>query len=61
MVIYSPAHPRFSIPERYSGKQDYLDRVAKSARDLVSQRFLLAGDVDAVIRRASAMWDAVTR
>ena len=53
--------PRLSIAERYSGKQAYLDRVEKVARDLVSQRFLLAGDVDAVVRRASAMWEAITQ
>jgi Alpha/beta hydrolase domain len=51
--------PRLSIAERYASKQDYLDRVTKSARDLVSQRFLLSGDVDVVVRRAAAMWDAI--
>jgi hypothetical protein len=55
------ADPRLSIAERYSGKQDYLDRVTKSASDLVSQRLLLPGDVDAVVRRASAMWDAIAQ
>ena len=53
--------PRLSIAERYFGKQDYLDRVQKCARDLVSQRFLLPGDVDAVLKRASAMWDAIAQ
>jgi hypothetical protein len=53
--------PRLSIADRYSGKQDYLDRVQKSARDLVSQRFLLPADVDAVLKRASAMWDAIAQ
>jgi hypothetical protein len=52
---------RLSIAERYSGQQDYLDRVEKSAQNLVSQRLLLAGDVDAVVQRASAMWDAIAR
>jgi hypothetical protein len=51
--------PRLSIAERYSSKQDYLDRVQSAARDLVSQRFMLAEDVEAAIRRASAMWDAI--
>jgi hypothetical protein len=53
--------PRLSIAERYSGKQDYLDRVEKAARELVSQRFLLPADVDAVLKRASAMWDAIAQ
>jgi hypothetical protein len=52
---------RLSIAERYSGKQDYLDRVEKSAQNLVSQRLLLAADLDAVVQRASAMWDAIAR
>ena len=53
--------PRLSIAERYSGKQDSLDRVEKAARELVSQRFLLPADVDAVLKRASAMWDAIAQ
>jgi hypothetical protein len=53
--------PRPSIAERYSGKQDYLDRVEKAARELVSQSFLLPADVDAVLKRASAMWDAIAQ
>jgi hypothetical protein len=51
---------RLSLAERYPSKQDYLDRVTKSARELVSERFLLPGDVDAIVARASAMWDAIT-
>jgi hypothetical protein len=51
---------RLSLAERYPSKQDYLDRVRKSARDLVSERFLLPGDVDAIVARASAMWDTIT-
>ena len=52
---------RLSIAERYSGKQNYLDRVEKAARELVSQRFLLANDIDAVVRRAAAMWDSIAQ
>jgi len=51
--------PRLSIAERYTSKQDYLDRVQRAARDLVSQRFMLAADVEAAVRRAGAMWDAI--
>ena len=50
---------RLSIAERYLSKQDYLDRVERASGDLVTQRFMLAGDVEAAVRRASAMWDAI--
>jgi hypothetical protein len=51
--------PRVSIAERYSSKQDYLDQAQRAARSLVSQRFMLTGDVDAVMRRAGALWNAI--
>jgi Alpha/beta hydrolase domain len=51
--------PRPSIAERYAGRQDYLDQVARASQDLVGQRFLLAEDVPAVLRRAEDMWSAV--
>jgi hypothetical protein len=50
---------RPSIEERYRGKQDYLDRVKRSAADLVRARFMLAGDTDAVVLRAEDVWNAV--
>jgi hypothetical protein len=51
--------PRRPLAERYSGRQDYLDRVDRAARELVRQRLMLAGDVAAVVRRAEMLWDAV--
>ena len=39
--------------------EDYLDQVTRASRDLVRQRFLLAEDVPAVLRRAEDMWGAV--
>ena len=51
--------PRLSIEERYSGKQDYLDKVQASARALVKQGYLLDRDVPQVAERASAEWDFV--
>jgi len=53
--------PRFSVEERYAGKQVYLDKVQAAARDLVKDRYLLERDVPTVIERASAEWDFVTR
>jgi hypothetical protein len=51
------ADARPSIEERYSGREDYLDRVRKAAEGLVKDRFLLRADVPAVLRRAEDMWD----
>ena len=51
--------PRLSIAERYAGRQDYLDQVARASGDLVRQRFLLAEDAPAVLRRAGDMWGAL--
>ena len=50
---------RLSIRERYTGRQDYLDRVKRAAAELVRQRFMRADDVPAVVRRAEDMWNAV--
>ena len=50
---------RPSIAERYMGRQDYLDRVRRAAGDLVTQRFLRAADVDAVVERAALMWEVL--
>jgi hypothetical protein len=51
---------RKSIEERYAGREDYLKHVKQAADDLVRQRFLLAGDVTSVLRRAGQMWNAFT-
>ena len=50
---------RLSITERYTGRADYLARVARAADDLVRQRFLRADDVPAVTQRAERRWDIV--
>jgi hypothetical protein len=52
---------RPSIAERYKGRQDYLDRVRAAADALVSQRFMLAVDVAAVVRRAEETWSVVAQ
>jgi alpha/beta hydrolase family protein len=51
--------PRLSIAERYSSRQEYLDRVQRAVRDLVAERFMLAGDAGAVMQRAERMWDRI--
>jgi len=53
--------PRPSLEERYKGRDDYLAKVRVAAGELVRERFLLQGDVDAVVRQAGERWDFVTR
>jgi hypothetical protein len=50
---------RLSIAERYTGRQDYLDRVKQAVEDLVRQRFMRGEDVRAVLLEADKTWTAV--
>jgi hypothetical protein len=50
---------RLSVEERYTGRQDYLDRVKKAAATLVRERFMLADDVGGVLQRAEDTWDII--
>jgi hypothetical protein len=50
---------RRSIDERYTGRDDYLQRVKRSADDLVRERFVLPADVDGIVQRAGRMWDVI--
>ena len=50
---------RQSIAERYSGREDYLQRVRRASADLVRDRFMLAEDVAGVVQRAERMWTEI--
>jgi len=50
---------RLSVAERYTGRQDYLSRIKKAAEDLVRQRFMVIGDVPAVVQEADTIWNAI--
>lgn len=50
--------PRPSIDERYSSRDDYVDRVRKVARVMVSEGFLLKEDVEHVVAQAGERYDA---
>jgi hypothetical protein len=50
---------RLSIAERYTGRQDYLDRIKQAAEDLVQQRFMRGEDVPAVLLEAERLWNGV--
>ena len=49
--------PRASIAERYSSKEQYLDKIGKAATALVNDGYLLAGDAEAVVKRAAEHWE----
>ena len=49
--------PRPSVEERYASNEDYLERVLAASQSLVSERYLLAEDVDVSIVQASKFWD----
>jgi hypothetical protein len=51
------ADPRRSLEERYGSKDEYLGLVSKAAQELVSQRYLLADDVAAIVANAGRHWD----
>jgi hypothetical protein len=48
--------PRASIEERYRGQDAYLTRVKEAANALVRERYLLAEDVESILRRATDHW-----
>ena len=53
--------PRKAIAERYTGRDDYLARYAAAVDALIVQRWLLAEDRDAMLRRGADEWDAATK
>ena len=55
------ADPRFSIEERYGDRARYQALVRDRAGNLVQDGYLLGEDVAAVVARALARWDDVTR
>ncbi|HEX4037473.1 MAG TPA: alpha/beta hydrolase domain-containing protein [Acidobacteriaceae bacterium] len=53
--------PRLSIAERYSGREDYLDRYKKAVDDLVGQHWILPQDAADLIKQGAAEWDYSTK
>jgi hypothetical protein len=49
--------PRMSIEERYASRAAYLSRARGAADALVGFRYLLAEDVESVMRRSADHWD----
>jgi hypothetical protein len=52
---------RRSIAERYTSRQDYLDRIRHAGEELERQHLALAGDVPAILREAGAIWDGIVK
>ncbi|HZL92317.1 MAG TPA: alpha/beta hydrolase domain-containing protein [Vicinamibacterales bacterium] len=50
---------RPSIEERYTNRQDYLQRVRRAATDLVRERFVLDSDVEALVQQADQTWTVI--
>jgi Alpha/beta hydrolase domain len=49
--------PRKSIAERYTGREDYLNRYSRALDELVKQRWILEEDRAALQHRAEQEWD----
>ncbi len=52
--------PRLSIAERYPSRDAYLTKVKAAADDLVKGRYVLAEDVDAIVKHEALVWDTLT-
>jgi hypothetical protein len=51
--------PRPSIEERYKSKDEYLERITKSANDLAAKGYLMKEDIPRIVQQAGARWDWV--
>jgi hypothetical protein len=51
--------PRPSIAERYASRTAYLDAVRTAAQKLVTERYVLAEDVESIVERAGQRWDYI--
>ncbi len=53
--------PRMSIAERYTSREQYLDRVRQAAEALAREGYLLADDVSLSVAAGARFWDQFTR
>lgn len=53
--------PRKSIAERYSDRDDYVNRYTKAVDDLVKQRWILPEDRAVVLQRGEQEWNEATK
>jgi Alpha/beta hydrolase domain len=53
--------PRLSIAERYPSRDAWLGRFTAAALDLVRDRYVLAEDLDSILRRGTEEWEYANR
>jgi hypothetical protein len=53
--------PRKSIAERYTNRQDYLDRYRRALDELAKQRWILQEDRETLLHRAEQEWDQAAK
>ncbi len=53
--------PRKSIAERYSGREDYLNKFADATDALINERWILAEDRASLLQRGAQEWDAAAK
>jgi hypothetical protein len=53
--------PRASIEERYTDRDDYVDRARTAALDLVAGDYLLEEDIELAVSNAAANYDEASR
>jgi Alpha/beta hydrolase domain len=53
--------PRKSIAERYTGREDYLNRYSRALDELVKQHWILDEDRPALLHRAEEEWDEAVK
>ena len=51
--------PRRSVVERYGSRANYRRLVAKAARELANNRYLLKADIPAIVDQAASRWDFI--
>jgi hypothetical protein len=49
--------PRLSIEERYKNREDYLDRITRSATELASRGYLRKEDIPRIVQQAATRWE----
>jgi hypothetical protein len=53
--------PRRSVAERYAGREEYIARYAQALDALIRQRWILAEDREAVLRRGEQEWSEAAK
>lgn len=52
---------RRPIAERYGSREEYVEKFSESAHKLADERFFLAEDVEAIVKRGGEEWDFIAK